>query len=115
MCLDVLRAFGKSAATRQVVLEELSGARGRHPNFDAAFERFAALSHESSSNEANARRFTQLFVTLFQAGLLMATSPAVAQGFCETRLSAEPGWGAVFGAGGAAIDVKSILERAWQE
>jgi putative acyl-CoA dehydrogenase len=115
MCLDVLRGFGKSAATRQVVLEELSLARGGHRNFDAAFERFAALSGENPSNEANARRFAQLLVTLVQARLLIGSSSAVADGFCETRLSEESGWGAVFGASGAAIDVKEILERAWKE
>ena len=31
MCLDVLRAFGKSAATREAVLQELEPVRGRHP------------------------------------------------------------------------------------
>ena len=39
MCLDVLRAFAKSPLTGEAVLEELSSARGRHRNFDAAFER----------------------------------------------------------------------------
>ena len=42
MCLDVLRAFAKSPATCEVVLHELSGARGGDRHFDAAFERFAA-------------------------------------------------------------------------
>src|ERR1700722_11569270 len=31
MCLDVLRAFGRSNAAREVVLEELASARGLHP------------------------------------------------------------------------------------
>src|ERR1700681_2680200 len=35
MCLDVLRAFGKSAATRDGVLDELDRTRGQHRNFDA--------------------------------------------------------------------------------
>src|ERR1700728_5483863 len=39
MCLDVLRAFAKSAATRDVVLHELDQARGRHRNFDGAHAR----------------------------------------------------------------------------
>src|SRR5471030_2956268 len=42
MCLDVLRAFNKSRATREVVLAELAAARGLDARFDAAFERFAA-------------------------------------------------------------------------
>jgi putative acyl-CoA dehydrogenase len=120
MCLDVLRAFGKSAATRDVVLHELEQARGRHRNFDAAFERFSAAVDAPGPNEAYARRFAQMFVTLMQAGVLLGAagnplSRAVAEGFCATRLDPDSGWGAVFGASGAALDVGAILERAWHE
>jgi putative acyl-CoA dehydrogenase len=120
MCLDVLRAFGKSPATRDAVLHELEGARGRHRNFDAAFERFAAAFAAPAAAEAHARRFTQMFVTLMQGGLLLLaaadTGPrAVAEGFCATRLDADSGWGAVFGASGAALDLGAILDRAWAE
>jgi putative acyl-CoA dehydrogenase len=120
MCLDVLRAFGKSAATREVVLHELGQARGRHPNFDAAFERFNALLVAPGPAEAQARRFTQAFATLMQASVLLSAaanpaSRAMAEGFCATRLNADSGWGAVFGASGAALDVPAILGRAWEE
>jgi putative acyl-CoA dehydrogenase len=126
MCLDVLRAFGKSAATREVVLHELSAARGRHPNFDAAFERFAAAVGASCLPEAHARHFTQMFVTLMQGSLLlgatatsgaaaMAGATAVAEGFCATRLSVDGAWGAVFGSGSAELDSAAILNRAWRE
>ena len=69
---------------------------------------------------AHARRFTQMFVTLMQAGVLLssAASPqaqAVAEGFCATRLDIDSGWGAVFGAGSAALDALAILRRAWEE
>ncbi len=121
MCLDVLRAFGKSPATRDVVLHELNSARGRHRNFDAAFERFAAAAAATpATNEAHARRFTQLFVTLMQGGLLLSAAAdagarAVAEGFCATRLDADSGWGAVFGASSAALGVDAIMDRAWIE
>jgi putative acyl-CoA dehydrogenase len=116
MCLDVLRAFGRSPDTRDVVLAELSGARGRHRDYDAAFERFAAGS-EAGASEAHARRFTQSFVVLMQAKLLLAgaagaSARAAAEGFCATRLG-ESGWGAVYGAGDAQIDSDAILARAW--
>jgi hypothetical protein len=42
-------------------------------------------------------------------------SRAVAEAYCATRLGSEPGWGAVFGASDAAMDVESLLRRAWQE
>ena len=117
MCLDVLRAFGRSRDTRDVVLGELSSARGLHRDYDAAFERFAADVDAGASNEAQARRFTQSFVTLLQAELLLTgaagtAARASAEGFCATRLG-ENGWGAVFGAGGAQIDNEAILTRAW--
>jgi putative acyl-CoA dehydrogenase len=120
MCLDVLRAFAKSAATREVVLHELAQARGRHRNFDIALERFTAILDAPTPAEAHARRFAQLFATLVQGSLLLdaaadAGSTAVAEAFCATRLCAEPGWGAVFGAGGAAPDASVILGRAWSE
>lgn len=120
MCLDVLRAFGKSAATRDAVLHELGLARGRHRNYDAALDRFADSVAAGVLTEAEARRFTQRFVTLLQAGLLLtaAANPgasAVAEGFCATRLDPDSGWGAVFGGSGAALDIRAILGRAWAE
>jgi putative acyl-CoA dehydrogenase len=120
MCLDVLRAFGKSAATRDIVLHELVQARGRHRHFDAAFERFAAAAGAPVLTEAHARRFTQMFVTLMQGAVLLSAAAsagarAVAEGYCATRLDPDAGWGAVFGAGGAALDADVILDRAWTE
>ena len=120
MCLDVLRAFGKSAATGEVVLHELNRARGRHRNFDAALERFADEVDAPAPTETHARRFTQMFVTLMQGSLLLSAATdsgarAVAEGFCATRLDAESGWGAVFGASDAALKVDAILDRAWAE
>jgi putative acyl-CoA dehydrogenase len=144
MCLDVLRAFAKSPAARDAVLGELSPVRGCHRNFDAAFERFAAALDAPSLAEGHARWFAQGLVLLMQASLLLgaagagtsradASRPdaagagvatpsgradpklAVAEAFCATRLTAEPGWGAVFGTSAAAIDTDAILDRAWKE
>jgi putative acyl-CoA dehydrogenase len=118
MCLDVLRAFAKSPLTRESVLNELSNARGRHRDYDAAFERFAAKIDAIAVDEAHARRFAQTFVTLMQAALLLsntgsAGARAVGEGFCASRLG-DDGWGAVFGAGDAPIDTAAVLSRAWQ-
>jgi putative acyl-CoA dehydrogenase len=120
MCLDVLRTFGKSSATRDAVLHELIQARGLDRKFDAALERFAAAVEAPGAGEAHARRFAQMFVTLMQGSLLLgaAANPgarAVAEGFCATRLDADSGWGAVFGASGAALEVDAIMDRAWAE
>ncbi len=120
MCLDVLRAFVKSPGTRDAVLRELIAARGLNDRYDAALARFAALL-EHHVEETQARRFTQTFVTLIQAALLLAPgapSPgasAVAEGFCATRLSDSAGWGAVFGTGTHSVDARAIMDRAWME
>jgi putative acyl-CoA dehydrogenase len=121
MCLDVLRAFAKSPGTRDAVLGELTAARGLNDHYDAALARFAALL-EHRVEETQARRFTQSFVTLMQAALLLAPAApsrpgarAVAEGFCATRLNASAGWGAVFGAGAHSVDARAILDRAWME
>jgi putative acyl-CoA dehydrogenase len=102
------------------VLHELDRARGRNRNFDAALERFIAAVAAPAPTEAHARRFTQMFVTLMQGGLLLSGAAdsgasAVAEGFCATRLGADSGWGAVFGASSAALDVNAIMDRAWTE
>lgn len=119
MCLDVLRAFGRSNATREAVLDELIIARGGHPLYDAALKRFAASIDALDKDEAQARRFSQCFVTLMQAKILLAgaadaASHAVAEAFCATRL-AESGWGAVFGASEAQLNREAILARAWDQ
>jgi putative acyl-CoA dehydrogenase len=120
MCLDLLRAFAKSAATRDVVLHELVQARGGHRNFDAALERFTAIVDGPAPAEAHARRFAQMFATLMQGSVLLiaaksSSASAMADAFCATRLCAEAGWGAVFGSSGAAVDTAAILSRAWDE
>ena len=121
MCLDVLRAFGKSPATCERVLAELAAARGRHRDFDAAFERFAAALEAQALTEAHARHLAQAFATLMQASLLLDAASsgapdtrAVAEAYCATRLGRDAGWGAVFGASDAAMDVEALLRRAWQ-
>jgi putative acyl-CoA dehydrogenase len=121
MCLDVLRAFAKSSSTSEVVLHELSLARGHERRFDAAFDDFAALCSKGLAESA-ARRFSQALATLMQASLLLSAaqsnpspgSRAMAEGFCATRLDRESAWGAVFGASEAGVDAAPILERAWR-
>jgi putative acyl-CoA dehydrogenase len=120
MCLDVLRAFSKSPATREVLLRELSMARGQDRHFDRAFERFAAALSAGLPAEAHARHFAQALVLLVQAALLLgaaaieaaAGARQVAEAFCATRLNRDAGWGAVFGAADASVDAGALLDRA---
>jgi putative acyl-CoA dehydrogenase len=121
MCLDVLRAFTKSAATCEVVLRELSMARGQDRHFDRAFERFASALSSGTLIEARARSFVQAFVTLVQAALLLGAAEsdasmgarAAAESFCATRLNRELGWGAVFGGADVLVDAGALFERTF--
>jgi putative acyl-CoA dehydrogenase len=119
MCLDVLRAFSKSPPTCEVVLRELSTARGHQRNFDLAFERFSSSLSGRPLVESQARHFAQSFTTLVQAALLLgaadesAGARAVAESFCTTRLDRDSGWGAVFGAADALSEPRAILDRAF--
>jgi putative acyl-CoA dehydrogenase len=122
MCLDVLRAFSKAAATSEAVLQELSRARGQDRRFDRAFERFAAMLSSGVPAEAQARHFSQSFVILVQAAILLdaaaneasAGARHVAEAFCATRLDWDAGWGAVFGASDSSLDPAPLLDRAFQ-
>ena len=112
MCLDVLRALGRSSRTTDLLLESLAIRRGLDRRFDAAFDDFVALLAAPLS-EAGARGSVRRLVTLVQASLLLQSpTSAAAEAFCGTRLASDAAWGAAFGErpGG---DSRVIIERAW--
>ncbi len=116
MCLDVLRALGRSRATAHVVVHELERARGRLRRYDAAFEAFTATLAERRFDEGSARGLVRRLVTLVQASLLLSSgSTLVAEAFCETRLAEHAGWGAAYGELPATTDARGIVDRAWSE
>ncbi len=113
MCLDVLRAFGKSQRTADALFAELAPRRGSNGSYDAAFERLASTLATSEVDEASARRFVRRLVTLVQASLLLHSgSTAMAEAFCETRLAGD-GWGAAFGELPRGCDARALIDRAW--
>jgi putative acyl-CoA dehydrogenase len=142
MCLDVLRAFSKSAQAAPAVLAELELARGLNARYDAALAALAvrlsgATSQQAKTGsqaagaglqgpgavaqgagaalqEAAARTLVRDLVLVFQGALLLRSSrTAVAEAFCESRFAA--GWGAVFGEMPAGGKSREILDAAWRE
>jgi len=141
MCLDVLRAFSKSAQATPSVLAELELARGLNARYDAALavlaDRLTSVTPQKAtarSREVNAgsqqagarlqegaemqdgvaRRLVRDLVLLLQGCLLLRSSrTAVAEAFCESRFA--PGWGAVFGELPAGGKSREILDAAWRE
>ena len=114
MCLDVLRAFGRSRGAGDALFAELALRRGLDASFDAAFERAAAQWSDPLQDERSARERVRCLVTLVQASLLLTSgSTFVAEAFCATRLARDGGWGAVFGELPRHVDARAIVERAW--
>jgi putative acyl-CoA dehydrogenase len=111
MCLDVLRAFGRSPAAAQALAAELAIAG----TANADYARFTGqLNRELASFEADepgARVLAERIVLAVQAGLLLRHAPAcVASAFVASRLAREPG--GVYGRLPAGTDCAAILERA---
>ena len=113
MCLDVLRALGRSSRTAEVLVAELAPQRGLHPAFDAAFDALGADLARGPFAEASARGLVRRLVTLVQgASLLRGGSAAVADAFCRTRLDPGARWGAAYGEWPAGCDARAIVDRA---
>ncbi|MGX4640354.1 isovaleryl-CoA dehydrogenase [Massilia sp. SYSU DXS3249] len=110
MCLDVLRALGKSPDGARAALEaELAPAAA----LDERFARYAAqLGRElAGADESGARRLAERLVTAVQgATLLQHAPPFVAEAFLASRVAQDVG--GAFGRLPAGIDVEAILARA---
>ncbi len=114
MCLDVLRAFSKSARAAPAVLAELELARGLNARYDAALAALAGRLTRDTLQESAARTLVRDLVLALQACLLLRSSRSeVAEAFCESRFT--QGWGAVFGEPPAGTRSGEILDGAWSE
>ena len=116
MCLDVLRALGRSGRTADAILAVLDARRGANTHYDAAFEDFAALIDDRAFDEASARGLVRKLVTLVQGSLLLTSgSTAMADAFCATRLARDGSWGAAHGELPRTVDARALVDRAWKQ
>ncbi|OON63152.1 isovaleryl-CoA dehydrogenase [Massilia sp. KIM] len=112
MCLDVLRALGKSpAAAREALAAELMPAAG----LDARYAAYAGQLLDDLplrlQDEFGARRLAERLVLAVQGALLLRYAPAcVAQAFVASRIAQDPG--GAFGRLPAGTDCAAILARA---
>jgi putative acyl-CoA dehydrogenase len=117
MCLDLLRAFGKTPAARDALAAELAlagSAQGANPAYAACAERLLADLAAPQSDEYGARRLAERIVLAVQAGLLLRHAPAyVADAFVASRVAAEVG--GAYGRLPAGVDCGAILARALVE
>lgn len=111
MCLDVLRALGRSPRTLEVLHLELKAARTGNARLDrfatALFDQFG----DPANAESSARRLTEQLVLAVQASLLVRFAPPeVSDAFCASRLDHD--WGGSFGTLPRGSATQAITERA---
>ena len=114
MCLDLLRAFGKTPDARAALATELALAGTE----DGDFSRYAASLLADlalpQADEYGARRLAERVVLAVQGALLLRHAPScVSAGFVQSRLAREPG--GAYGRLPAGIDCGAILARALLE
>ena len=114
MCLDVLRAFGKSPAARDALAAELALAGDADAAFAEYRTRLLADLDGPQTDEFGARQLSERIVLAVQAALLLRHAPPfVAQAFLQSRLVQAPG--GAYGRLPAGTDCAAILARALRE
>ena len=111
ICLDVLRAMGRSPESVQAFFTEVGIAGGADPRFDAFVERLRAELGDFTAIECRARRLVEHMALALQGSLLLRHAPAaVAEAFCASRLGGDRGL--AFGTLPAGVDCEAIVDRA---
>jgi len=112
MCLDVLRALGKSLPEAQAALAaEFEPALALDARFAAYCSRLLEELPALARDEGGARRLAERLVLAVQAGLLLRHAPGfVSDAFVAARIAAAPG--GAFGRLPEATDCAAILARA---
>jgi putative acyl-CoA dehydrogenase len=86
-CVDLLRAIGRAPETVDVLLDELNGAMGGHPSFDAAATGLAADLKHGERDPFEARLLAERMAVLLQASLLIRhAGDSIADAFVASRL-----------------------------
>ena len=114
MCLDLLRAFGKSPAARDALAAELKLACDINAHYCCYAEALLEDLDAAQGNEYSARCLAERIVLAVQAGLLLRHAPAyVSSAFVASRLTRDAG--GAFGRLPSGIDCAAILARALVE
>ncbi len=109
-CLDVIRAIGKSPQSLDVYLAELDSAAGANATYDKYCADLKKSVHLFGITPSQARRFTENMALAMQAAqLLKSGNPLVADAFCQSRLTANPGL--LFGNLPEGVDCKGVIGR----
>ncbi|QYF93223.1 isovaleryl-CoA dehydrogenase [Massilia sp. PAMC28688] len=111
MCLDLLRAFGKTPAARAALAGELALAGNDNAPFNAFREALLADLDHPQGDEYGARRLAERIVVAVQAALLLRHAPGyVSEAFVASRIARDAG--GAFGRLPDGVDCGAILARA---
>jgi putative acyl-CoA dehydrogenase len=111
MCLDLLRAFGKTPAARDALAAELALAGRANAAFNTFAGQLLADLDRPQGDEYGARRLAERIVVAVQGALLLAHAPAfVADAFVASRIAVDVG--GAYGRLPAGVDCAAILARA---
>lgn len=111
MCLDVLRALQREAASLPTVLSELEAARGGNAALDAEIRQLKNDLTDPDDLEARARSLTERMSVALQASLLVQHAPsAIADTFCASRLGNR--WTGTYGVLPSGTNYDAIIDRA---
>src|SRR5262249_3591174 len=111
ICLDVLRAMGRSPDAVEAFFAEVGLAGGADPRLDAFVDDLRREVGDFDAIERRARRLVERLALALQGSLLLRHAPGpVAEAFCASRLAGDRGL--AFGTLPAGIDCEAIIERA---
>src|SRR5262245_9343828 len=92
ICLDVLRAMGRSPASVEAFFAEIALADGAEPRLDRFVDQLRAALADFDAIETRARRVVEHMALALQASLMLRHGdPAVAHAFCASRLDGDRG------------------------
>jgi putative acyl-CoA dehydrogenase len=111
MCLDVLRAVGRTPDALDAYFAELDEAAGADRRLDTFVQELRDDFAAEAKDESRARRLVERIALAMQGALLIRHAPpAVADAFAATRLAGDQGY--CFGTLPANCDSRAIVERA---
>jgi putative acyl-CoA dehydrogenase len=110
MCLDVLRAIGRSPESLETFFEEVDLARGADRRLDTFVDRLRLEFTDFDAIETRARGVVERMALALQGSLLVRHADAAfADAFAASRLEGEHGL--AFGTLPRAVDFRRIIER----
>ena len=111
MCLDVLRAMGRSPESVEAFFDEVELARGADHRLDAFVDRLRDDLADFDAVETRARVVVERMALALQGSLLARYADlAVADAFSASRLGGDHGL--AFGTLPRGVDFRRIIERA---